>query len=72
MDTTQTGSDRFCVVVNDEEQYAFWPADRVLPDGWSATGVVGDLDACTRYVSEVWTDLRPKSVRDTMASRDDD
>jgi MbtH protein len=72
VDTTRAEDGRYRVVVNDEQQYAFWPADRALPAGWTATGTVGDLDACARYVSEVWTDLRPKSVRAAMAEADDD
>ncbi|QYC41592.1 MbtH-like protein [Nonomuraea coxensis DSM 45129] len=51
------------VVVNHEEQYAIWPAGRAVPDGWSATGFAGDRESCLAHVEQVWTDMRPKSLR---------
>jgi MbtH protein len=55
----------FRVVRNDEEQYSVWPADRELPPGWSATGFAGGRDECLAHVDQVWTDMRPASVRRT-------
>jgi MbtH protein len=54
------------VVVNDEEQYSYWPADREIPSGWHDTGVQGTKDECGAYVRQVWTDMRPKSLREAM------
>lgn len=54
------------VVVNDEEQYAFWPADRPAPPGWSDTGVHGTPRHCAAHVDRVWTDMRPLSLRRAM------
>jgi MbtH protein len=51
------------VVVNDEEQYSTWPADRPVPAGWTATGFTGDEDACLDHIEQVWVDLRPRSIR---------
>ncbi len=51
------------VVVNDEEQYSIWPADRELPLGWKSTGFVGTRTACMDYIREYWTDMRPRSTR---------
>lgn len=51
------------VVVNHEEQYSIWPADRELPDGWRAAGFTGDKEACLAHIEEVWTDMRPLSIR---------
>jgi MbtH protein len=51
------------VVVNDEEQYSVWPADRPQPDGWRDAGFRGTRNACLDHVAEVWTDMRPRSVR---------
>ncbi|MFF1797612.1 MbtH family NRPS accessory protein, partial [Kitasatospora sp. NPDC058263] len=31
----------YLVVLNDEEQYSIWWADRALPDGWRAEGTGG-------------------------------
>jgi MbtH protein len=53
----------FRVVMNDEEQYSVWPADRDLPPGWSATGVSGSSADCLAHIDEVWTDMRPASLR---------
>lgn len=58
------------VVVNDEEQYSIWPADRDLPDGWSDAGRTGTRAECLAHVGEVWTDMRPLSLRRRMAMRD--
>jgi MbtH protein len=52
------------VVVNDEEQYSLWPADRENPLGWRDAGFSGLKEPCLNYIKSVWTDMRPKSVRD--------
>lgn len=54
------------VVVNHEEQYSIWPADRELPLGWSAVGKTGPKNECLAYIQEVWTDMRPLSLRRKM------
>ena len=51
------------VVVNQEEQYSIWPADRELPAGWSAEGVTGTRERCLVHIAEVWVDMRPLSLR---------
>lgn len=56
----------FQVVVNDEEQYSIWPADRDIPAGWKATGPSGLKAECLAYIEEVWTDMRPLSLRRQM------
>lgn len=59
----------FLVVVNDEEQYSVWPADREPPAGWHAGGFRGSREECLAHIDEVWTDITPKSVRDRLADR---
>ena len=54
------------VVVNHEEQYSIWPAHRESPLGWSNAGKSGIKEECLAYIKEVWTDMRPKSLRDKM------
>jgi MbtH protein len=54
------------VVVNDEEQYSIWPAERELPAGWRRDGFTGTQDECLGYIDETWTDMRPKSLRRWM------
>ncbi len=53
----------FRVVVNEEEQYSLWPAERELPAGWRDTGKQGSRDECVAYIEQVWTDMRPRSLR---------
>lgn len=57
------------VVVNDEEQYSIWLAHKDVPAGWRDVGTSGDKDECLAYIQEVWTDMRPKSVRLQMEER---
>ena len=54
------------VVVNDEEQYSIWPAYRDLPAGWREAGKSGLKPECLAYIEEVWTDMRPLSLRKRM------
>jgi MbtH protein len=54
------------VVVNHEEQYSIWPAERENPLGWREVGVNGSKAECLAYIKEVWTDMRPLSLRKRM------
>jgi MbtH protein len=54
------------VVVNHEEQYSIWPADRENPLGWNDVGKSGTKQECLAYIEEVWTDKRPLSLRKKM------
>ncbi len=51
------------VVVNHEEQYSIWPVDREEPLGWRSVGKSGSKAECLSYIKEVWTDMRPLSLR---------
>jgi len=53
-------------VVNHEEQYSIWPADRDPPAGWREVGKRGLKADCLAYIKEVWTDMRPLSLRRQM------
>ncbi len=57
------------VVVNDEEQYSIWALHRELPLGWRASGKSGTRAECLAYIEEVWTDMRPLSLRKLHESR---
>jgi MbtH protein len=59
--------DRYLVVRNDEEQYAIWFVGRELPAGWHDTGFSGTRDECLSHVDTVWTDMRPKSLREVTS-----
>ena len=56
----------YTVVVNHEEQYSIWPADREPPLGWHKAGKSGVKSDCLAYIKEVWTDMRPLSLRKRM------
>ena len=58
------------VVVNHEEQYSIRPADRENPAGWHDAGKSGPKADCLAYVKEVWTDMRPLSLRKQMDQKD--
>ena len=51
------------VVVNHEEQYSIYPADRTNPLGWNDAGKTGSKSECLAHIKEVWTDMRPLSLR---------
>lgn len=54
------------VVLNHEEQYSIWPADRENARGWRDAGKSGPKAECLAYIDEVWTDMRPLSLRRQM------
>jgi MbtH protein len=56
----------YSVVMNHEEQYSIWPADREVPLGWNKVGKDGTKAECLDYIREVWTDMRPLSLRRRM------
>lgn len=56
----------FEVVKNHEEQYSIWPSYKPLPEGWVAVGKQGKKADCLAYIDEVWTDMRPLSLRQAM------
>src|SRR4051812_24385109 len=43
------------VVINDEEQYSIWFADRDPPAGWREVGKTGQKQECLAYIKEAWT-----------------
>jgi MbtH protein len=58
---------QFQVLVNHEEQYSLWPTFKEIPNGWRQVGPVGSKQECLDYVEQVWTDMRPLSVRRQIA-----
>lgn len=59
----------FHVVVNHDEQYSIWPAERDPPAGWERVGEPALRQECLAKVNELWTDMRPKSLRDLERAR---
>lgn len=57
---------QYKVLVNHQGQYSLWPTGRHLPKGWKDTGRSGTKQDCLNYVEEVWTDMRPQSLKLAM------
>jgi MbtH protein len=68
-DTEQEDDRQYTVVMNHEEQYSIWPAERELPLGWTAAGKAGTKAECLAHIEEVWTDMRPLSLRKAMENK---
>jgi MbtH protein len=60
----------YSVVVNHEEQYSIWFSDREIPLGWREVGKTGTKPECLSYIEEIWTDMRPLSLRKQMDGED--
>jgi MbtH protein len=70
MSNDEQSDDRdYQVVVNHEEQYSIWAASLPIPPGWTAIGPRGKKGVCLAYIKEVWTDMRPLSLRQKMDAR---
>jgi MbtH protein len=63
VDDEKKDSTVYKVVVNHEEQYSIWPADRDLPAGWTGVGFTGTRETCLDHIDLVWVDMRPRSLR---------
>jgi MbtH protein len=57
----------FIVVINEEEQYSIWPEFKAIPAGWRSTGKSGTKAECLAHIREIWTDMRPASLRRQLA-----
>ncbi len=68
MNPTEITPEIFKVVLNHEEQYSIWPSYRDNPPGWRDAGKSGSKEECLAYIKEVWTDMRPLSLRQKMAA----
>ncbi|MES2939412.1 MAG: MbtH family NRPS accessory protein [Pseudomonadota bacterium] len=67
-ETNESQEPQFVVVMNDEEQYSIWPAGKPIPAGWRENGPTGDKQVCLDHIAQVWTDMRPLSLRKQMES----
>lgn len=56
----------YVIVVNHEEQYSLWPKGKDIPRGWNAAGKEGRKTECLDHIDQVWTDMRPLSLRQAM------
>lgn len=70
MNTEAQDDTLYRVVVSDEGRYSIWPDYREIPWGWRAEGKTGDKQSCLDHIAEVWTDMRPLSLRQAMDASD--
>ncbi|MDI6105190.1 MbtH family NRPS accessory protein [Actinoplanes sp. NEAU-A12] len=66
METATPADVTYLVVLNDEEQYSVWRADRAVPAGWRPDGASGSRQDCLDHITQVWTDMRPRSLRERI------
>jgi MbtH protein len=66
--TEEIDDRRYDVVVNHEEQYSIWLVDGEPPAGWTRVGFAGTKDECLDHIASVWTDMRPRSLRERLQS----
>ncbi|TDT42245.1 MbtH protein [Streptomyces sp. BK208] len=59
---------RFLVLVNHEGQHSLWPSFAQVPGGWTVAFEENTRDACLAYVEANWTDLRPRSLAESVDS----
>jgi MbtH protein len=60
------------VVVNHEEQYSIWPADRENAAGWTDAGPTGGKDECLAHVERLRSKAQPGFVRGRMNRAESD
>jgi MbtH protein len=65
-DNNEDSGTLYYVVMNHEEQYSIWRVDREVPRGWSIVGEKASKQQCLGHIKEVWTDMRPLSLRKQM------
>jgi MbtH protein len=63
-----TDDDIYFVVRNHEEQYSIWRTGKPVPDGWEVVGEPAAKAECLDRIGELWTDMRPASLRKSMAA----
>ncbi len=59
---------RFLVLVNGENQHSLWPSLVEVPAGWRSAHGPDARQACLNYIEANWTDMRPKSLIESIDS----
>lgn len=60
-------TEKYTVLINDEMQYSTWSVKFSPPAGWRKIDIEGPLELCNAYINEHWTDMRPKSLQESMS-----
>ncbi|MET8824476.1 MbtH family protein [Streptomyces sp. NPDC004610] len=56
----------YLVLVNDEDQHSLWPDFVTVPAGWRTVHGPDSRPSCVAYVEAHWTDMRPRSLAESM------
>ncbi|MEU3299288.1 MULTISPECIES: MbtH family protein [unclassified Streptomyces] len=56
----------YSVLVNDEDQHSLWPEFAEVPAGWRVVHGPGSRQSCLDHIEANWTDMRPKSLQESM------
>ncbi|MER7463215.1 MbtH family protein [Streptomyces sp. NPDC097981] len=59
----------FLVLVNEENQHSMWPQFADVPAGWTVVHGPDTHAACFDHVERSWTDMRPRSLAESMDIR---
>jgi MbtH protein len=57
---------RYLALVNDEGQYSLWPVFLDVPAGWTVAHEEDSREACLEFIERTWTDMRPRSLIESM------
>lgn len=68
MTDNQSPADLYFIVRNHEEQYSIWRANKSVPEGWEVVGEAASKEECLDRINEIWTDMRPASLRRSMST----
>jgi len=65
---------RYCVLVNSEEQYSLWIDGNKIPVGWRCVEETQGKpeEECLSWIEDHWTDMRPLSLRKGMSAWDEE
>ena len=66
---SEEDNEEYICLINEEEQYSIWFAWKEVPRGWKQVDPKGTRQEVLNYVKEVWTDMRPKSLREEMDNK---
>ncbi len=59
----------FVALVNDGDQHSLWPSFADTPAGWRMVYGEASRAECLHYVEQNWTDVRPKSLQESVRRR---
>ncbi|GGZ26588.1 protein mbtH [Streptomyces inusitatus] len=56
----------YLVLIDEEGRHSLWPAFAEVPPGWTVALAETERRAALDYITEHWTDMRPRSLVQAM------